>query len=45
MTIAELIQPDINKRIDALYHSFLGLDEHEQIVLKVLAVVYTRIVD
>jgi SNF2 family DNA or RNA helicase len=43
MTIAELIQPDINKRIDALYHSFLGLDEHEQIVLKVLAVVYKPI--
>ena len=43
MKIAELIQPDINKQLDALYQSFLDLDEHEQIVLKILAVVYKPI--
>ena len=43
MKIAELIQPDINKHLDALYQSFLDLDEHEQIVLKILAVVYKPI--
>lgn len=43
MTIAALIQPDTNKHIDVLYQSFLGLDEHEQIVLKILAVVYKPI--
>jgi SNF2 family DNA or RNA helicase len=43
MKIAALIQPDINRQIDALYQSFLDLDEHEQIVLKILSVVHKPI--
>jgi superfamily II DNA or RNA helicase len=43
MSIAALIQPQINKQIDALYHSFLQLSQHEQSVLMVLAVVYKPI--
>ena len=43
MKIAALIQPNINKKIDTLYQSFLRLNEHEQCVLMILAVVYKPI--
>ena len=43
MKIAALIQPNIDKKIDALYQAFLRLNEYEQCVLMILAVVYKPI--
>jgi SNF2 family DNA or RNA helicase len=43
MTIIELIEPQINQQIDALYRIFTSLNEAQQSVLIILAVVYKPI--
>ncbi|MFT5816363.1 MAG: hypothetical protein ACI9VT_004142, partial [Psychroserpens sp.] len=40
MKLAALIQPQINQQIESLYQAFLSLEEVEQSILMVLAVVY-----
>jgi SNF2 family DNA or RNA helicase len=43
MSLAALIQPTIDQQIESLYQVFLTLDEHQQSVLIILAVVYKPI--